>query len=285
MGGTLAMIEFPNVAKGVIRNHYDIITPFYRLFWGPHIHHGYWEGGENSARAQVQLTEKLAKIARIAPSSTVYDIGCGMGGSSVWLARNLQCQVTGVTLSPVQRMYAASAATLRGVRPRPKFLCADAEKIEFEPDSADVVWSIECTEHLFDKPAFFRKAATWIKPGGRFALCAWLAGEPPLSQEQIALTQKVCRGMFCPSLGTQADYCKWFEDAGLTVTYQSLWTKQVEKTWEICLERVNRTGIRHLAKVFGANHVLFLDHFQAILDAYRTGAMEYGCFLAERGGR
>jgi tocopherol O-methyltransferase len=40
-----------------------------------------------------------------------------------------------------------------------------------------------------------------------------------------------------------------------------------------------------LAKVFGANHVLFLDHFQAILDAYRTGAMEYGCFLAERGGR
>jgi tocopherol O-methyltransferase len=112
-----------------------------------------------------------------------------------------------------------------------------------------------------------------------------LAGEPPLSQEQIALTQKVCRGMFCPSLGTQADYCQWFEDAGLTVTYQSLWTKQVEKTWEICLERVNRTGIRHLAKVFGANHVLFLDHFQAILDAYRTGAMEYGCFLAERGGR
>ena len=167
MGGALAMIEFPDVAKGVIRNHYDIITPFYRMFWGPHIHHGYWEGGESSEQAQIQLTERLAKIARIAPSSTVYDIGCGMGGSSVWRARNLQCQVTGVTLSPVQRMYAASAATLRGVKPRPRFLCADAEKIAFEPASADVVWSIECTEHLFDKPAFFRKAATWIKPGGR----------------------------------------------------------------------------------------------------------------------
>jgi len=93
------MIEFPDVAKGVIKNHYDIITPFYRLFWGPHIHHGYWDADESSQLAQVQLTEQLAKAASIASGSQVIDIGCGMGGSSVWLARNLNCQVTGVTLS------------------------------------------------------------------------------------------------------------------------------------------------------------------------------------------
>ena len=113
------MIEFPNVAKGVIRNHYDIVTPFYRLFWGPHIHHGYWTADETPDRAQVQLTEKLASTAKIRRDSTVYDIGCGMGGSSVWMARNLGCQVTGVTLSPVQRFYAAWAATCGGVKPAP----------------------------------------------------------------------------------------------------------------------------------------------------------------------
>jgi tocopherol O-methyltransferase len=172
-----------------------------------------------------------------------------------------------------------------GVRPRPRFLRHDAEVIEFPAESADVVWSIECTEHFFNKPMFFKKAGTWLKPGGRFALCAWLAGNAPLTEQQIALTRKVCHGMFCPSLGTQEDYCQWFEDAGLKVTYQSLWTKQVERTWEICLDRVQRTRIRSLAKLVGANHVLFLDHFQAILDAYRSGAMEYGCFIAERGNR
>lgn len=276
------MIEFPDVAKGVIRNHYDIITPFYRLFWGPHIHHGYWESNESSQQAQIQLTEQLAKHAKIAPSSVVYDIGCGMGGSSVWLARNLRCQVTGVTLSTVQRLYANSAAMMRGITPRPRFIRHDAETIEFESESADVVWSIECTEHFFDKPAFFRKAATWLKPNGRFALCAWLAGNPPLSPEQTELAREVCRGMFCPSLGTADDYRGWFESAGLQVKYESLWTSRVQKTWEICLERVERTRIRHLAKLVGANHVLFLDHFQAILDAYRTGAMEYGCFIAEK---
>jgi tocopherol O-methyltransferase len=160
------MIEFPDVAKGVIRNHYDIITPFYRLFWGPHIHHGYWESDESSQRAQVQLTERLAKAASIAPASRVYDIGCGMGGSSVWLARNLGCQVTGVTLSPVQRLYASSAASLRGVKPRPKFMRADAEAVAFDQGSADVVWSIECTEHFLTSLRSFARQPGGLSPRG-----------------------------------------------------------------------------------------------------------------------
>jgi len=276
------MIEFPAVEKQVIRNHYDISTLFYRLLWGPHIHHGYWEGKESSARAQVQLTERLAALAEIAPGSRVYDIGCGMGGSSVWLARNLKCEVTGVTLSGFQRNWATWAASLRGVRPKPKFIREDAEKILLPAGSADVVWSIECTEHLFDKPAFFRKSAEWLRPGGRFALLAWLAGNEPLSPAQQEQAKAVCKGMFCPSLGTQADYISWFEQAGYRVIKTGLWTRQVEQTWEICLQRVNRSGVRYLAKVLGQNHVLFLNHFQAILDAYRSGAMEYGYFVAEK---
>lgn len=276
------MIEFPNVSKGVIRNHYDIVTPFYRLLWGPHIHHGFWTADEKPQLAQIQLTEKLASCASIHRDSIVYDIGCGMGGSSVWLAKNKGCKVTGVTLSPVQRFYASWAATLGRVRPQPKFLRADAELLQFPTQSADYLWSVECTEHLFDKPAFFSKAATWLKPGGKFALAAWLAGDAPLSNEQTQLVTQVCKGMFCPSLGSQADYVRWFEDAGMNVTYKTYWTRQVERTWEICLDRVQKSRVRKLAKVIGANHVLFLDHFQAILDAYRTGAMEYGCFIAEK---
>lgn len=282
MGSARIMIEIPNVEKRVIRNHYDVVTPFYRLFWGPHIHHGYWTGDETSSRAQIQLTERLADAGTIQDGSVVVDIGCGMGGSSVWLAKNLHCHVTGVTISPVQQRYASWAACLGRVSPRPRFLRADAEAIEFPVESLDALWSIECTEHFFDKPLFFHRAARWLKPGGRFALCAWLAGTPPLRPEQSDGARAVCRGMFCPSLGSRADYVQWFEDAGMKVTFQSLWTKQVQRTWEICLERVERSRIRHLATLCGANHALFLDHFQAILDAYRTGAMEYGCFVAEK---
>ncbi len=276
------MIEFPHIQKSVIRNHYDVSTFFYWLLWGPHIHHGYWNAKETSSVAQEQLTFELCRLADVQTGATVYDIGCGMGGSSQWLAKHRGCSVTGVTLSPVQRLWATASARINGIQPRPKFIRADAESIQFEALSADIVWSIECTEHLFDKPAFFRKAASWLKPGGRFALCAWLAGEAPLSSQQQQQAMNVCKGMFCPSLGSQDDYLQWFAEAGLHVIAKPIWTNQVKQTWEICRQRVERTGVRYLARVLGKNHMLFLDHFDTILSAYESGAMEYGCFIAEK---
>ena len=276
------MIDCPNIEKSVIRNHYDVVTPFYRLFWGPHIHHGYWDSYESSVNAQEKLIAQLAQRAGIQRQSKIYDIGCGMGGSSRWLAKNLACEVTGVTLSPIQRWWAETASRLSRVKPVPKFLCADAEEIEFPLEQSDFVWSIECTEHLFDKPAFFRRAATWLRTGGKFALCAWLAGREPLSPEKQALAQNVCKGMFCPSLGSQQDYIEWFQAAGLKVTVSEIWTDRVKQTWEICKKRVERTGARQLAKLLGKNHLLFVDHFDAILNAYNSGAMEYGVFIAEK---
>ncbi len=100
-----------------------------------------------------------------------------MGGSSIWLARELSCNVRGVTLSPFQSKWASASALIKRVKPRPKFECADAEKLEIAAGSQDVVWSVECTEHLFDKPAFFERAAQWLRPGGKIAICAWLAGK------------------------------------------------------------------------------------------------------------
>ncbi len=276
------MIEFPSVQKEVIRHHYDISTLFYWLLWGPHIHHGYWEGQESPRVAQIQLTEKLANLADIRPGGVVYDIGCGMGGSSQWLARHRSCQVTGVTLSHVQQLWAASSARLNRVSPSPKFLCEDAEKVELGAGSADFVWSIECTEHLFDKAAFFKKAANWLKPSGRFALCAWLAKEDPVDAIDREQVERVCDGMFCPSLGSQSDYVKWFEDAGMRIVKSGIWTRQVERTWQICKARVERTGVRYIARLLGKNHLLFLNQFEAILNAYKSGAMEYGYFVAEK---
>ncbi len=38
--------------------------------------------------------------------------------------------------------------------------------------------------------------------------------------------------------------------------------------------------MRRLARVLNRGLTLFLDRFEAILAAYRTGAMRYGCFTA-----
>ena len=279
------MIVCPTVSKQVIRGHYDLATLAYRLLWGKHIHHGLWADAacrESPRHAQLNLTKTLLEEAEIQLGEHVLDVGCGMGGSSIYLADKLDCQITGVTISPFQRRWAAGSARWQRVSGNTKFLCADAEQIQFPSESYDVVWSIECTEHLFDKAAFFEKAARWLKPGGRVVICAWLAGEVEGDESATQQVYDVCEGFFCPSLGSFEDYTRWMTDAGLTVASTHDWTDRVDRTWEICMQRVERTGVRWLARILDQDTVMFLDRFQTLLDAFRSGAMRYGCFVAEK---
>jgi tocopherol O-methyltransferase len=276
------MISCPGISKRDIRLHYDWSTAFYRLLWGPHIHHGLWDADESPAEAQIKLIEAAAARAQVQRGNEVVDIGCGMGGSSVYLANHFDCRVTGVTLSPVQRFWASCGAIIRGARRRTKFIRADAEQIDFPPASFDVVWSVECTEHLFDKPAFFAKAARWLRPGGRMMICAWLAGDEPLDDARRQRVYDVCEGFLCPSLGTAGDYRGWMEQAGLGFTAYDDWTDRVVETWEICRRRTSGGGLRRVAASVDRNLALFLDRFTTILEAYRSGAMRYGCLTARK---
>lgn len=276
------MIVCPSIRPNAIRFHYDLSTVFYRLLWGHHIHHGLWQANETPRVAQQQLTETLCRLARIESGQRVLDVGCGMGGSSIHLARAHQCDVTGITLSGVQRTWAHISSRLRGVSSRVRFQRQDAEGSEFPAESLDLVWSIECTEHFFDKPAFFRKAATWLRPGGRMAICAWLAGDGLEDPARSRLVFDVCEGFLCPSLGSHEDYRGWMEAAGMIVEENLDWTDQVWRTWEICRDRVAQSRVRWLARLIDRDTVLFLDRFDTILEAYRTHAMRYGVFVARK---
>jgi len=162
-----------------------------------------------------------------------------------------------------------------------EFRYADAEQVEIPAGSRDVVWSIECTEHLFDKPRFFERAATWLKPGGTMAICAWLAGNTS-DAARAQQVHDVCEGFFCPSLGRSDDYAEWMRAAGLQVEHVLDWTSRVSRTWEICRDRVRRSGVRWIAPLVGYDSAMFLERFDTILDAYRSGAMKYGCFIARK---
>ncbi len=273
------MIACPTVRKSEIRTHYDLLTLFYRLMWGRHIHHGLWDADESPQVAQTRLIDRMIDDAEIQRGARVLDVGCGMGGSSIYLARELGCHVTGITLSGVQRGWATRTAWWRGVRRQVEFLRQDVETADFPPRSFDVVWSIECLEHLFDKPAFFQRAAGWLRPGGVIAFCTWLAGDEPHSAESIRQVYDVCEGFFCPSLPTAREYEEWLVAAGLQGIRGAKLTPKVTRTWEICMDRVDRSRVRWLARCFGVSMTRFLDRFDTILNAYRSGAMDYGLFI------
>jgi ubiquinone/menaquinone biosynthesis C-methylase UbiE len=70
------------------------------------------------------------------------DIGCGFGGSSLFLARTYKARVTGITISPVQVEMAQSRRAAAAQQVDAEFLLMDAEKLTFAKQS-ELLWSVE----------------------------------------------------------------------------------------------------------------------------------------------
>jgi tocopherol O-methyltransferase len=269
------------VTTDSIRNHYDRLSTLYLTFWGDHIHHGFWHQARTAKAAQVALIEKLAAAAHIRRGSDVLDVGCGLGGSSIWLARNLDCSVVGLTISPVQLQIAARRAGRLRLQSKVQFRLEDANLLNYE-NAFDCIWIIECSEHLFDKADFFRRTAAALRPGGILALCAWLRSDVAAGDSARELLARVCRGMLCPSLGSKRDYATWIADAGLRLQTADDITAAVSKTWDVCRRIAQQPIVQRILRTAESDTLEFVASFDHVARAYADGVMAYGMFTASR---
>lgn len=270
------------ITLDAIREHYDVLSPFYDRFWGEHIHHGYWDNGESLPEAQTKLIARLAAFAAIPAGAHVLDVGCGIGGSALWLARELGCSVLGITISSVQVAIATQRAAEAGVADRVRFEIRDANRLDAMTEQFAAIWSVECTEHLFDKPRFFQNCFRLLRPGGRLAVCNWLA--EPRSLSQVELVNGVRQAMLCPSFGSMTDHLTWLRTAGFEAIHAEDDTRRVEKTWDRALEVLRRPEVAILVRMADGNTRKFAEAFPKIREAYATGAMAYGLFAARKAG-
>jgi tocopherol O-methyltransferase len=265
-----------------IRRHYDRLSFLYRLFWGEHLHHGYWENNESVPRAQIQLMERLAERAGIPRGARVLDIGCGLGGSALWMAEQFDCQVTGITISPVQARMGAAKAKSRGLARRVEFQVQDADQWQPESANADLIWIMESSEHFHDKPRFFERCARGLKPGGILAVCAWLRRDGPQHEDEQPLVNTIAEAMLSASLGSLSDYQRWMLDAGLTVTAAEDITRHVEPTWSHCARIGKNPVVRLFLPLLGGPTQRFVRSFPLMQQAYAQGAMAFGLFVAKK---
>lgn len=265
-----------------VRDHYDRLSIFYRALWGEHIHHGFWENGETPATAQVKLVERLAARAGVPRNAHVLDVGCGLGGSAFWLARNLGCSVLGLNNSSVQVAIAAKKACAEKLEERVRFKLFDANLLESLDANFDVVWVIEASEHLIDKAGFIRNCARLLKPSGTLALCAWLKADRLASASQARLITDICQAMLCPHLASVRDYTDWMRAVGFIQIESEEITPHVKETWMRCEAIVRRTEIRALLCATDERTRRFVESFALMRKAYDEGAMAYGMFKARK---
>jgi tocopherol O-methyltransferase len=160
-----------------IQQFYDASSGLWEQVWGEHMHHGYYgaTGNEKKDRrqAQIDLIEELLKWAEVRQAEQIIDVGCGIGGSSLYLAQKFNAHATGITLSPVQASRATERAEEAGLAAAVQFQVADALDMPFANDTFDFVWSMESGEHMPDKEKFLAECYRVLKPGGTFLMATW----------------------------------------------------------------------------------------------------------------
>ncbi len=237
-----------------IQQFYDESSLLWERTWGEHMHHGYYGSSgqhrKDRRQAQIDLIEELLRWAEVGSAQKILDVGCGIGGSTLYLAEQFQAKAVGITLSPVQATRAGERAGEKGIALQPwdsfdesdtpvavDFKVTDALATPFPDDYFDFVWSMESGEHMPDKQAFLSECYRVLKPGGKFLMATWchreidnLAG--PLTDSEQMHLDTLYQLYHLPYVISLSNYGDLAERVGFRDLTTADWSQQVEFFWQ-----------------------------------------------------
>jgi tocopherol O-methyltransferase len=281
------------VGASAIERYYEQTWWDYRFLWlngrNLALHFGqYDEGIRRHADALVHANRVLARCARLVPGERVLDAGCGVGGSSLWLADEARVRVVGIALGEEQVARATRAARKRGLAGRVHFLRADFTRSPFRSGSFDVVWALESLCHAADKPAFFREVARLLRPGGRLVVADFMRLAHRPDPVGARLLREWADGWAMGGLDTAREHCANARAAGLVDASVQDVTARVRPSLRRLYRMATltfpmafiarRCGLR--SPVQHANVVASIRQYQAL----RGGHWQYGILTAHRAG-
>jgi tocopherol O-methyltransferase len=225
-----------------IQQFYDASSPLWEQIWGEHMHHGYYGANgqvpKQRRQAQIDLIEELLTWGGVKQATQIVDVGCGIGGSSLYLAEKFNACVTGITLSPLQAQRATERSHQAHLSDRTQFQVADALQMPFPDQSFDLVWSLESGEHMPDKRQFLQECYRVLKPGGLLLMATWChRPEPPLlSEDERQHLAKIYQVYCLPYVISLPEYEAIAQDVGFHTLATADWSQAVAPFWNVVID-------------------------------------------------
>ena len=107
------------------------------------------------------------------------DVGCGIGGSAFYMAKNYGASVYGMDLSE-NMIYIANElrdSEPAGIKHRCQFYVEDATLMDYPSQFYDMVYSRDTILHIKDKKSLFKKFYDTLKPGGTVLITDYCHGD------------------------------------------------------------------------------------------------------------
>jgi len=277
--------------KADAEKHYDDCYNDYLFAWcnkeNLALHYGYWdEKTKSHHQALINKNQILYDLAGISASDHVLDAGCGIGGSSIWMAKQHGNQMTAITISKQQTEHAAKHAKRQGVDDKTDFQVSDFCSTPFADESFDVIWGLESICHALNKGDFLKEAFRLLRPGGRIVVCDGFIQRREFSNDEWKDIVICLNGWAVPNLCSRDEFNQLLEDNQFSdINYTDITAEtlpsadhmlKVSKRLKPVQQITQWLGLRSKAqtanfKVGIAQHRLFTDQL-----------VEYGIFTATK---
>jgi len=232
----LTNYNLPGKSKKNAKHHYDIGEELYDLFLDKK-HRQYScayfiKNNESLEDAQQNKINHIIKKLNLKPGQKVLDIGCGWGGLVFEIARQSQCEVTGISLSENQIKYCKEKTKKLNMDNQVRFKFCDYRSVE---DKFDRIVSVGAFEHFGKKfyKTFFEKIKNTMNEGGICLLHTIGSVDRP-GPIQPFIQKYIFPGGIVPSL---SDMITPIEKTGLILSDCETLIHHYDKTLKAWLDR------------------------------------------------
>jgi len=228
--------NLPIKSKKNVEHHYDIGEDLYDLFLDKkHRQYscGYWKNINDTLEdAQQNKINHIIKKLDLHPGQRILDIGCGWGGMCFEIARQSECEVTGVTLSKNQYEYCVKTAKELKLDNQCHFKLLDYRNIEGKFQRIVSVGFLEHTGRKFYK-TFFKKLNNLMTDDG-VSLIHTIGSTEPKSPPQPWISANIFPGGLVPS---GSDLIDAIEKSDLVLSDMESLIRHYDKTLKAWLDR------------------------------------------------
>lgn len=150
----------------------DELIALLELVWGK----GFLSPGGPEAVAAIVRNAALA-------DKLVLDIGCGLGGIELILARDFGARVIGIDIEKELVRRANELMEREGLADRVDCRLVEPGPLAFDDAEFDVVFGKDSWIHVEDKQSFFAEVFRVLKPGGLLMAGDWMRSHKPYGED------------------------------------------------------------------------------------------------------
>lgn len=221
---------------------------------------------------EILLRELALSVGEPLRGREVLDVGCGLGGGSLYWASAHGARVTAITIAPSHVPHVQRFASMAGVADRVTPMVCDAMEVP-GTECFDMVVAVESSCYLARRQ-WFRKLYSLLRPGGMVAIADCFLGRPELA----APFDRYWR----THIGTVEEYFRSATAEGLELELHQDMSGRAVNFWTLTLDLLAREREEALRNGLRVGRSESQREHLRLQQAFLDGGLHYGMMVLRK---